>query len=220
MNDEQDELKTESGAVVTEGEAEVQVIEFKKGCILNSLTAAQQAQLFEWAELYPQKVALEKVAAPPPEGFGIKMHLTTLRRFHLRARLFYGRQLSEEGSRAGADHRRDKPQELTMETVRQAALELSSMHRHGPAEFNAVSRWLMRVKESEHRERELELMKERIELEKRKFEFNAARAAIIHMEELREIMGNPQSDDQDKLQAARERLFGPRGNLIEPKTGI
>ncbi|MDB6039795.1 MAG: hypothetical protein JWM99_3636 [Verrucomicrobiales bacterium] len=60
-------------------------IKFRESCVLSALSAAQQEQLFDWLELYPPKIVLEMVAAPPPDGFGLKTHLTSLRRFHERA---------------------------------------------------------------------------------------------------------------------------------------
>jgi len=40
-----------------------------------------------WMELYEIEQVLEKVAAPPPEGFRIKTHITSLRRFYRREKI-------------------------------------------------------------------------------------------------------------------------------------
>ena len=54
---------------------------------LETLTDDQRAQLLTWMEVFPMRVVLEKVAAPSPEGFGLKTHITTLRRFYEGAHL-------------------------------------------------------------------------------------------------------------------------------------
>lgn len=74
----------------------------------------------------------------------------------------------------------------------------------------------MRLKEAEQRDRELQLASQRLELESRKFEFNAARQALIHAQDLQTILNHPTADNEDKIWAAREKLFGPRSLLIEP----
>ena len=40
-----------------------------------------------WMELYEIEQVLEKVAAPPPEGFRIKTHIISLRRFYRREKI-------------------------------------------------------------------------------------------------------------------------------------
>jgi len=55
--------------------------------ILDSLEPEQKDQLMTWMELYEIEQVLEKVAAPPPEGFRIKTHITSLRRFYRREKI-------------------------------------------------------------------------------------------------------------------------------------
>jgi tRNA/tmRNA/rRNA uracil-C5-methylase (TrmA/RlmC/RlmD family) len=161
---------------------------------------------------------LEKVAAEPPEGFGIKTHLTTLRRFHLRARAHFHAEVAADPELVvGKARLSQHSEELSIHALRQAAVELSTAHQRSPAQFRALAHWVTRLKEIEQRERELELANKRIELESRKFEYNAARATLIHLTELKEILRNETTDDEDEVWAAREKIFGPRSNLIEPK---
>lgn len=49
--------------------------------ILERLAPEQKEQLLTWLELYPRKEVLERLAAPPPAGFGVRTHLASLRRF-------------------------------------------------------------------------------------------------------------------------------------------
>jgi hypothetical protein len=192
---------------------------FIKGSALAALTPAQHEQLFDWLELYPASQVLEKMAAPPPDGFGITTHLTTLRRFHARARAVFHKQLRDDASET-CDPTAALPSEdnATMNTLRHVALELSSAHQTTPAGFNAVSRWLLRLKEAQQRDRELNLLEQRLALEKEKFEFNAARLAAGHFNQIKDVMADPKTDDEDKIWKIREGMFGPRSNLIEPKS--
>jgi hypothetical protein len=48
---------------------------------LHVLTEAQLNQLYEWLLETPAKEVAQKIALPAPDGFGIKTHVTTLRRF-------------------------------------------------------------------------------------------------------------------------------------------
>jgi hypothetical protein len=52
------------------------------------------------------------------------------------------------------------------------------------------------------------LNKEQISLEREKFEFDAAKAALAHLPALREIANARGMDDAAKLQAVRKKLFG------------
>jgi hypothetical protein len=52
--------------------------------ILDHLPTEKQEQLIDWIESLTAKEVLEKVAAPEPEGFGIKTHATSLQRFYER----------------------------------------------------------------------------------------------------------------------------------------
>ena len=59
--------------------------------ILDSLTDDQKDQLFSWMQSLPINDVLDKMAAAPPDGFGIKTYVTSLRRFYQREKLFRGR---------------------------------------------------------------------------------------------------------------------------------
>jgi hypothetical protein len=52
----------------------------RAGSLLSRLTDTQQSQLFQWLREYTISTVLGFVAAPPPVGFGIQTHKTTLRR--------------------------------------------------------------------------------------------------------------------------------------------
>jgi len=51
-------------------------------------------------------------------------------------------------------------------------------------------------------------MKQRLELDTKKFQFNAARSALQHFLDLQLIIQNQTLDDEDKIRAARKKMFG------------
>ena len=147
-------------------------LRFNQGCVLNSLSASQQEQLYDWLELLPAKAVLEMVAMPAPDGFGIKMHLTTLRRFHLRARARFQKQLVDSTAETNGDFAVPPGalEELTNASMRQFAAELATVQGRDPAHFATVARWVLRLQQNARRERELQIAENRLELEKSKAE--------------------------------------------------
>jgi hypothetical protein len=198
-------------------------IKLKESCALAALTSSQQEQLFDWLEIYPAKTVLELVAAAPPEGLGIKTHLTSLRRFHARARACFHREIIAAPIELLPEHTDPVAlDKLTATALRQFAVEMATVQERDPSRFGTISRWVLRVQQNEQRDRELKiaedrvaLTKLRVEMEKTKFEYSAARAALNHLAELNEIMDKHPGDNEDKIWATREKLFPPRSDLIE-----
>jgi hypothetical protein len=206
-------------------------IKFNANCVLSSLSAAQQEQLFDWLELNPARTVLELVAAPPPEGFGLRMHLTTLRRVHRAARTRFHANLAATELEL-IPPLGSVPSPLDQEAVaglREFAVELATVQQRDPLHFATVSRWVLRLEQNAQRERQLKiaenrlaLLKEKLalekskaDLEKTKFEFNSARAALHHLPDLKDIVTEHPGDSEDKIWAAREKLFPPRSDLVE-----
>jgi hypothetical protein len=50
--------------------------------LLFKLTREQQAQIFTWIESIGYAQTLKNIAAPPPDGFGLKTHLASLHHFY------------------------------------------------------------------------------------------------------------------------------------------
>ncbi len=157
------------------------------------------------------------VAAPPPEGFGINTHLTSLRRFHMRAQAHFQKDLAESHMEVLAELGADPLalNRLTDAALRQFANELATVQKRDPAHFATVSRWVLRLQQNAQREREHKLHQDRLEQKKTEFEFNAARAALNHLRELNEIAANHPGDNEDKIWATRDQIFPPRSALIE-----
>ena len=51
-------------------------------------------------------------------------------------------------------------------------------------------------------------MNRRLEFDIQKFQFNAARAALLHLNRLQQIAADQTIDDEDKVRAARKQMFG------------
>jgi hypothetical protein len=192
-------------------------IKLREGCTLGTLSASQQEQLFDWLELYSPKIVLEMVAAPPPDGFGLKTHLTSLRRFHERARTCFHRDLTTSSLQLLPGQASDPNtlDQLTTVALRQFAVEMASVQERNPARFATVSRWVLRLQQNAQRDREIKVIEERIALEKRKFEFNAARAALLHICKIKEVILEHPGDNEDKIWAIRDEMFGSRSDLVE-----
>jgi hypothetical protein len=52
--------------------------------ILGNLPEDQQHLILDWCEESSYREVLKKIAAPPPEGLGLNIHYTSLRRFFLK----------------------------------------------------------------------------------------------------------------------------------------
>ena len=185
--------------------------------ILDSLSPEQREQLMDWLELHPVQKVLELVAAPPPDGFGIKTHITSLRRFHHQAQAANQKDLADGHCELLAELGSDPHSlnQLTDAALRQFAVELATVNNRNPAHFATVSRWVLRLQQNAQREREIKVIEDRIALEKRKFEFNAARAAILHMVKIKEVILDHPGDNEDKIWAVRDEMFGSRSDLVE-----
>ena len=176
---------------------------------LSNLSKEQQDQLLAWLELLPMRQVLEKVAAPPPEGFGIQTYPTTLRRFYARHRATSESENSALAAELIQATTADSPVDSAIAFgVRQIAFELSNSPRIGSKQFKALSRWVLKLRDLQHADKHLDLARERLALDRARFQFNAARQALLHHDKLGEIIRDDTTDDEDKINAARRALFG------------
>jgi hypothetical protein len=67
---------------------------------------------------------------------------------------------------------------------------------------------VLKSADHEHKRELLSLMNRRLELDIKKFQFNAARSALLHLADLQEIVANQNIDDEDRIRAARKKIFG------------
>jgi hypothetical protein len=182
--------------------------------VLFQLTEAQQAQVYDWLQDLGYAKTKEKLALPPPEGFGIETHLPSLRRFLVR----YSKTLEKDDlAEVGSGSEPDMPATVfgaTEAAAHYGAFQLAT----SPVNTNKiahVSKWVATRQANEFKTRYLKIAEEnlalsekRLNLDRDRFEMNAARQALRHFVALQEIHGNAKMDDEDKVRAARLKLFG------------
>jgi hypothetical protein len=147
--------------------------------ILDSLEQEQKDQLVTWIETYNIGQVLEKVAAPPPDGFGIKTHITSLRRFYQREKLRDGRD-NVALARSGVLH----PEELSiiqtaaLTAVTQRALESAIAPDFEGSHLPAAAKWLLALQETEMRRQQLNLRQDQLQLQRERLELEKARLVL------------------------------------------
>jgi hypothetical protein len=96
----------------------------------------------------------------------------------------------------------------------QWAFQIATNPQRTNGAFKALSRWALKHREQAQREAQIEINKQRLSLDREKFEFNAARQALLHHDSLGKILKQGNLDDEAKIHAARQQLFG---RSSEPK---
>jgi hypothetical protein len=145
----------------------------------------------------------------PPEGFGIVTYDTSLRRFYAR------HKLASRGETISLAHEfktqlDEQPlDDATASATRQLAFEIANSPKVGLKQFKTLSRWVLKHRELAQREREIQLLAQRLDLDTERFRFNAARQALIHFDKLAQIVRNTDTDNEDKIRAAAALLFQP-----------
>jgi hypothetical protein len=177
---------------------------------LANLCEKDQNELITWLESYKVKDVVERVAKPRPEGFGIKTHITSLRRFWAR---YLHKQKSEDASLvaeiiATSPEEDKKLRKATIATMQKAAFDLANSPNCKLSEFKAVAKWCVKVSDQDQRQQVIEIAKQKLSLDRTKFEYNVARAALRRCKPLQAIAENQSLDDEAKILAARRELFG------------
>lgn len=183
--------------------------------VLAQLTDEQQAQVYDWLQSLGYSETIKRVAAPAPDGFGIKTYRQSLHRFYLQ----YSEHLKSEHIQTAVTLHAGSPHGSTLaagseEAMHHAAFQFST----SPLDidhFKELSRWITKYKSHDLKkqylriaEDHLALARERLALEREKFQFNAARQALLHHQKLGEILSDSSVDDESKIHAARKQLFG------------
>ena len=174
--------------------------------LLFQLSEEQQAQVYDWITVLGYVKTKDRLAEPPPVGLGLNTHINSLRRFYRR----YSQQIEPDELSEASTPAPGSSQALAAAAehgAHYAAFQLSAAPPD-PDSFNQLSRWLTKQKFLKIAEDQVALGRERLELDRKKFQFNASREALLKLPELTKIMDNPATDDEDKIWAARQQLFG------------
>jgi hypothetical protein len=171
---------------------------------LLNLPEEQQAQLAEWLlSGVPYHRAMELCQ----KEFEVKTCFAALSRFWnavCQPALLARRAQAVRTADAVAEEAKKTPgafDAATLDAIRQKAFELSISPQAAPREVKALFMLLLKARGQDLDAQELKLHRE-------KFEFDAARAALAQLGQLRHIAQQTGLDERAKLQAARAALFG------------
>ena len=194
---------------------------------LSALTEEQQAQLYDWIQTLGYTETLKKVAAQPPDGFGLMTHRATLHGFFKR----YQKAVCAEDLAAAKENPpiSNDDASVLVSDAEQSFVHAAHQLATGPmnsSDFSKVGHWLESRKEQMYKryhihiaeqnaaiaQRKATLAERRLEFDFQKFRFNAARMALVHFAELAKIARNRNADDEAKIKAAADLLFQPLQN--------
>lgn len=177
---------------------------------LDTLPDDAQAQIIAWLQAESRSKVIERIALPPPNGFGIKTHATTLARFYARYMADDRRDEIELAKllapKAAAS---DDPVPAATKTIAAGwAFQIATKPRRNLSSFKALSRWVLKHRELEQREREVHLVEARLAFDREKWEFDMAHQVLLHRAALDEIAEDQSTTDEEKINRARLALFG------------
>lgn len=181
----------------------------KSRSILLNLPEEQQAKLAEWllsGMTYHE--ALELIGKPPPDGFGCKVRsLSAFKPFWEEVcvpHLVRKRNLAVSTAAAVAEEASKTPgrfDQATIDQLQQKAFELSISPNASPKDVKALFMLVLKAKDQD-------LQLQQLSLDREKFQFDAAKACLKQLPQLRAIAAAPAINETDKIQAVRKLLFG------------
>jgi hypothetical protein len=183
---------------------------------LAALTEEQQVQLYDWIQTLGYTETLKKVAAQPPDGFGLTTHRATLHGFFKR----YQAQARAEDIAAAKETRPISSQDasLLFSDAENSFLHAAHQIATGPMDpdtFAKMNQWLQTHKDAQTKThylqlayRKLVLAEQRHAFNREKYELNVAQMALQHAAALQRIHANTALDHEARLRAARDLLYG------------
>ena len=174
---------------------------------IESLPPEAQDQIISWLEVESRRKVLARIALQPPEGFGLKTHLTTLSRFFARY-LALNRQDNQQLAAIFAPESSKNPfQDAADALASDWAFQIATKPRRNLGAFKALSRWLLKQRELEQRERQVRLLEERLAFDRERYEFDIARTVLVLQTDLAEISKDNTLEEEDKINKARSLVF-------------
>ncbi len=171
---------------------------------LLNLPEEQQAQLADWLlNGTPYHKAKELVLAE----FGVSVSLTAFQSFWQEVcapALLSRRKRAVSMAGEVAEEAQKTPGRFdaaTVDAIKQKAFELAISPMSEPKDVKALFMLLQKGRDQDIKAQQLDLDRER-------FQFDAAKAALAKLPELKSIAGNNSLDQDAKLRAVREKLFG------------
>lgn len=168
------------------------------------LTEPQQAQLAEWLL---SGIQYERARVMVQEEFGVTAAIAQYSRFWqsvcaplLIARRHRAAQTSDAIA-AEAAARPGQFDQATIDAIKQKSFELAINPSADPNDVRSLFGLILKV-------RDQDMSREQLALDRERFEFDAVKRCLAHLPDLRAIAADPALDDQARLTAARQRLFG------------
>lgn len=168
---------------------------------LKTLPKAQQEKIIAWLDAETQSKVIDKIE----HNYGVLTSASSLTEFyqwwHLSRRLeeatSFADQLKEDLKELPGLNLSDEQVSLAAQRI----FELKALK-----EDNGELFYLLR--QNSLGDEKLKLEKEKTKLARDRFEFSAAKAALKHAAQLKLIATDKGLSEQDKINAARKRLFG------------
>lgn len=171
---------------------------------LLTLPEEQQAQLAEWLLA---GIPYHRARSLLKKEFGVNTSLAALSAFWEQVctpGLLARRQQAVTTADEIAEEARARPGNFdaaTIDAIKQKAFELAISPRSHPRDVKSLFMLITKSRDQNLKEQQLKLDRER-------FEFSAAKAALAQLSALRHIAGDKSLDQDAKLLAVRQALFG------------
>ena len=155
----------------------------------------------------PYHKARELVAAPPPDGFGLAVSLSKFQPFwdSVCVPLYLARRSNAVKAAEAITQQALRGTQITdtalIDALKQKALEVCMQSRPSAEEISFLMDKVLKVRDQDLKAQELKLKQER-------FQFDAAEACLKKLPELRAVANDNALDQEQKLKAIRETLFG------------
>jgi hypothetical protein len=181
--------------------------------VLFSLTIEDQEKLNHWLLENHSLAEVQKLlATEAPEGMGLKVHETSIRRYYERVMPEYiasRRQSALATARhlkTAIETSRNEFDAPTLDALKQRVFELTISPTSNPDTINKLYRLVLRAKDQE--------------LAREKFEYNAAKAIMKNFDKIAKIMRDQdKSDSRETLNQIRLTVFGALTDAESPLTG-
>jgi len=139
-----------------------------------------------------------------------------LQECHLQASIpclhrYYYRRKAEERRRDALEAAAQNPPDLHRNAA-DAFAHLLYETTHGPSDaksFAQLASWFAKNDYNQIQREYLQVARDRLALQTRTFEFNAARQVLIHFHKVREILDDPNIENQEKIERTRGLIFTP-----------
>ena len=186
-------------------------MKFRPDSSLAQFTQEQLDQIFDWLTEHTYREVLQFVAKPPPDGFGVKLHKTTLVRFYRSERR---RRHAEALAQSHFHDTASDDPEILLNNIK---IELAHTcydlaDNSDPAAVNSLSRVTHRFEIVKLEQQRLALDREFLAEKKRQFNFNAAREAAKHAAKIHKVIETKGPDNEEKIWMVNDIVFGPPPN--------